>query len=218
MKRAGRRPFEQWHELFGIVLPFLLTTTVFAQVDSTTTSVVEVVQVPEGHSPRGALWRSLAVPGWGQYYNRQFLKMPIIYVGLGGLLGTTIYMNQRYLRYRHAYLYIARQNEDGSPVFPSYQTDHDKLLDQLGFVPESALSEAEIATRRARLAPGFRKNRDNLRRNRDLLYISIGLFYGLTVLDAYVNAHLLDFDVSDDLTVSLHPLPRGAAATVRFGR
>jgi len=218
MKQTGKRPSGKRRRWFSVLLPILLYSTAVAQVDSTEVTDDIRVRLPEGHSPRGALLRSLAIPGWGQFYNRHYFKVPIVYAGMGGLFGTAVYMNRRYKLYRHAYLYIVRENEDGSPVFPEYREDHDKLLEELGFPPESSLSDTEIESRRSRLAPGFRSNRDKLRRNRDLLFIGVGLFYGLTVLDAYVSAHLLDFDISEDLTVSLFPLPRGVGATVRFGR
>lgn len=168
------------------------------------------------HTPRGALWRAAAVPGWGQIYNRQYYKLPIVYGGLGGIVATTLLVNDQYLLYRHAYLYLARRQADGTAVFPEYADDYAELLAELDFPPESRLSPEEIAARRDRLEPIFRQNRDNLRRNRDLLYIGVGLFYGLTILDAYVNAHLLDFDVGEDLTVRVIPTPHGAAAALRL--
>lgn len=167
-----------------------------------------LMQVQENnHSPRGALWRAAAVPAWGQYYNRQYYKIPIVWGGLGGLATSALFVNRRYLLYRHSYHFLARR-ENGEPVFPEYEADFEKLIADLGISRERA--EASIGT--------FRQNRDNLRRNRDLLYIGIGLFYGLTILDAYVNAHLLHFDVGEDLTLMVRPVPSGMAATLRIGR
>ncbi|HVV56265.1 MAG TPA: DUF5683 domain-containing protein, partial [Mucilaginibacter sp.] len=47
------------------------------------------------HSPHKALIRSLIIPGWGQLYNRQWWKVPIIYAGLG-LLGDVVVFNNKY--------------------------------------------------------------------------------------------------------------------------
>ncbi len=190
-----------------------------AQIDTTATAPPDTATAAPGPSPRGALWRAAAVPGWGQLYNRHYLKIPVVYLGFGGLTAAALYNNSRYLRYRHAYLFTAREDENGEPIFPQYADDYARLLQELGLPPESQLSEEEIARRRARLEPGFRNQRDAFRRNRDLLYIGIGLWYGLTLLDAYVSAHLLDFDVSEDLTVSLRPAPdaSGLAVTARLG-
>ncbi len=191
-----------------------------AQADSlaTDTTATTTRSLAEPHSPKKALRRAMIVPGWGQYYNRHYIKIPLVYAGLGGFTAAALYVNSRYLLYRHAYLFTARE-EDGEPVFPEYADDYAQLIEDLGLPPESELSEAEIESRRARLEPQFRANRDNFRRNRDLLYFGIVFWYGLSLLDAYVSAHLLDFDIGEDLTVSVYPHPTasGLTATMRWG-
>ena len=162
--------------------------------------------LPADHSPRGALWRAAAVPGWGQYYNRQYYKIPIVWIGIGGLTAAALAVNRDYLLNRHAYHYLSRRDEDDNPLFPEYREDFERLTRHIP--PERALQ----------LAGHFRQQRDNLRRNRDLLYIGVGLFYGLTILDAYVNAHLLEFDVGEDLTMAVRPTPTGFSASLRLGR
>ncbi len=166
-----------------------------AQVDSTA-----------AHHPAASLRRAL-VPGMGQLYNGQYLKVPLVYAGLGAFAGGALLVNQRYLLYRHAYLYTARMNDDGAPAFPEYAGDYARLLSDLNLEPESNLTEQEIVSRRARLEPQIRNQRDNLRRNRDLLYFGVALWYGLSILDAFVSAHLLDFDVGEDLALSLQSVP-----------
>ena len=116
-------------------------------------------------------------------------------------------VNQRYLRYRHAYLYTARRNEDGSPVFPDYARDYAALIRDLNLEPETNLTAEQITLRRQRLEPQLRTKRDQLRRNRDLLYLGTVIWYGLTLLDAYISAHLFDFDVSESLAVRMHGMP-----------
>ena len=155
----------------------------------------------EDHSPRGALWRAAIVPGWGQLYNRQYYKIPVVWAGLGGLTATALHVNQRYLLYRHSYHYIAETNTS-----PKYEADFRRLINDIGITEEQARQRQN----------DFRRSRDILRRNRDLLYIGIGLFYGLSILDAYVNAHLLDFDVGEDLTITVEADPTGLSATIRL--
>ena len=104
-----------------------------AQADTTTAQT----RLAEDHSPNSALWRTAVVPGWGQLYNRQYLKIPLVYGGLAGFTAAALYTNDRYLLYRHAYLFTARENADGSPVFPEYVDDYARLLDDLGLSPES---------------------------------------------------------------------------------
>jgi len=153
-------------------------------------------------------------------YNRQYVKIPVVYAGLGGLAVAAIYTNSRYIRYGRAYLFTARTDTEGSPVFPEYAGDYAALLRDLNLQPETELTPEEIATRRARLEPQLRAQRDGLRRNRDLLYFAIIGWYGFTILDAFVSAHLLDFDVGEDLAVRLHIYPdlRGLTATARWTR
>jgi hypothetical protein len=138
----------------------------------------------ESRTPDGALWRAVAAPGWGQIYNGQYYKLPFVYAGLSGLVASALYNNDRYLLYRHAYRYA------NDPV--AYAR----------YAGEAAEFAQLIASGQEAL---LRQQRDAYRRNRDLSYIGVGLFYALTVLDAYVNAHLLDFDVDEDLSIRLLP-------------
>ena len=190
-----------------------------AQADTLPTDTTTTTRsLAEPHSPKKALRRAMMVPGWGQYYNRHYLKIPLVYAGLGGFTAAALYVNSRYLLYRHAYLFTAREDENGQPVFPEYADDYARLIADLGLPPESDLSDEDVESRRARLEPQFRANRDNFRRNRDLLYFGIVFWYGLTLLDAYVSAHLLDFDIDEDLTLVLYPHPpaSGLSATMRW--
>ncbi len=147
------------------------------------------------HSPQGALWRALVLPGWGQIYNRQYWKVPFVYAGLGGFAALARFMNERYLLYRHAYLYAIAPDR-----YPQYRDEGERF-------------RAVIEAGRADL---LRQYRDRYRRNRDLSYIALGLWYGLTVLDAYVHAHLYDFDVSENLQLTVHPAPTGAGLRLRW--
>ncbi len=168
-----------------------------AQADTTVTT-------PDVHQPdpRSALRRAF-VPGWGQLYNREYYKVPVVYVGLVAFVGSALLVNRRYRLYRHAYLFTARTNPDGTPVFPEYESDYSELLRVLELSSESILMPDEVAARRARLQPQFRAQRDVLRRNRDLLYFGTLAWYGFTVIDAYVSAHLAEFDVNESLAVQV---------------
>ena len=175
----------------------LMAAGAHAQVDSTITQF---------RQPRQALSRAL-LPGWGQLYNRQFAKIPVIYAGLGIFGGAALNTNRKYRLYGHAYLFTAREDGSGLPIFPQYAEDYARLLSELGLPPEGFLTPEEVIRRRARLEPQFRAQRDNFRRNRDLLYIGMGIWYGLTILDAFVSAHLFDFDVGEDLAMRLVAAP-----------
>ena len=189
-----------------VVLLFPLTLGASAQADSTFSVV---------RSPNGALRRAV-VPGWGQWYNRQYFKIPVVYAGLGAITAGIIYANGRYVKYRRSYLFTARVDAMGEPVFPDYATDYAGLLAELDLPAESTLTEAEILSQRRRLEPQFKKNRELFRRNRDLLVIGIGIWYGLTIIDAFVSAHLFEFDISDDLAARFRINADSAGITATF--
>ncbi len=165
--------------------------------------------------PRSALRRAF-VPGWGQLYNREYYKVPIVYVGLAAFVGSALLVDRRYRLYRHAYLFTARVHPDGSPIFPEYESDYSELLRVLSLDSESILMPDEVAARRARLQPQFRAQRDVLRRNRDLLYLGIIAWYGFTVIDAFVSAHLAEFDVNESLTAQVTGGPQQIGLTLTW--
>lgn len=177
-----------------------------AQPDSTRRAILKEKGLPPGHTPRKALWRAIAVPGWGQYYNRQYFKIPIVYAGLASVTAAIVYTNNRYLLYRHAALWKQSQDrvEQGlieENQYPSFSDEYQMIRDQVG---------GEI---RANL---LRQQRDKFRRYRDLSVIGVGLFHALSVLDAYVSAHLLTFDVGEDLSMRIQPSASGITTRLRW--
>lgn len=160
-----------------------------------------------GHSPSGALWRAAVAPGWGQVYNRQYLKLPFLYAAIGGLVYLVVDINDEYLLYRRAFLYKSFQE-----LVDTGQLAENPNLDLKPFYDELAGQFGEIPS------DPIRNRRDNLRRNRDLSVVGIGLVYGLSILDAYISAHLLDFDIGEDLTLSVLPSLHGprTVVSVRF--
>ena len=171
-----------------------------AQPDSTRRAILEAKGLPPDHTPRRALWRALAVPGWGQVYNRQYYKTPFVYVGLAGFTAAIIYSNNEYILYRRAALY--KQNEDTMPnPYAQYEDAYRRIEAQVG---------GEIR------ANVLRQQRDKYRRYRDLSVVGVGLYYALTVLDAYVSAQLLSFDVGEELSMRVQPSGSGVTARLKW--
>lgn len=195
----------------AVLLLQILSTSVACAQDSTGTPVaapaVRTSNLPAGHAPDGALYRSLAVPGWGQIYNRQYWKLPFVYGALGGITAVSIKATRQHRLYTRAYQYRAWQTTDGEEhPFPEYEDEYLEVLQiECGNVDCSPSASA------------LKQLRDNFRRNRDLSRFGIGLVYGLTVIDAFVSAHLIDFDVSEDLTIQVLPHPNGVTAQLRIG-
>ena len=142
------------------------------------------------HSPRKATIYSAVLPGLGQIYNRKYWKVPIVYGGFATLGYFINFNNGEYVKYRQAYSDII----DNDPNTNSYL----KL-----FTDPRSLEKANIVQSTERL----RIYKDYWRRNRDLLIIFTGIFYAVNIIDASVDAHFFNFDISDDLTINWAPGP-----------
>jgi len=170
-------------------------STARAQPDSVRAALLKEKGFSPDHSPRGALWRAAAAPGWGQVYNRQYYKIPFVYAGLAGG-GYAIYeMNRRYLLFRHANLYKIGQGGGDNP-YGKFEDDYNQAVERLGGEQRTG---GDVSGRQLRTL------RDKYRRWRDLSILGTGLFYALTILDAYVSAHLLTFDTGGDLALDVRP-------------
>lgn len=138
--------------------------------------------------PKRALWLALVLPGAGQIYNRKYWKLPIIYGGFIGCAYAMRWNNQMYMDYSQAYLDIM----DDDPNTASY-TQFLHLGNQIN------------STNIERYKEVFRSRRDRYRRWRDLSFFVMLGVYALSVIDAYVDASLSTFDISDDLSLQVQP-------------
>ncbi len=132
------------------------------------------------HSPRKATLRSALIPGWGQAYNKQYWKIPLVYAVVGIPAGTYFYNNSWYKKSKVAYeIRLAKDTAS----FPS-------------IVPKLQVLSTE----------SLRFYRNEFRRSRDYSILYTLLAWGLTVVDATVSGHLKEFDVSDDLSLKINPM------------
>ena len=135
-----------------------------------------------------AMWLAIVLPGAGQIYNRKYWKLPIIYGGFVGCAYAITWNNQMYHDYSQAYMDIM----DNDPNTQSYN----QFL-HLGTVINSSNED--------RYKDIFKKRKDKYRRWRDMgMFVMIGI-YALSIIDAYVDASLSQFDISDDLTLHIEP-------------
>jgi hypothetical protein len=141
------------------------------------------------HIPGKATIYSAILPGLGQIYNKKYFKVPIIYGGFIGLGYVINHYNQKYLIFKKAYFDF----NDNNPLTKSYETTY-PLRDNYS---NPANNEQYNST--------FKLGIDIYRRQRDLYIIATVGFYLLNVLDANVDAHFMDFDISEDLTFNFEP-------------
>ncbi len=137
---------------------------------------VTIEMVAPDHSPRRAALYSAVLPGLGQVYNKKYWKLPIIYGGFAILTSIVVLRNDQYRLLRRAL--IAEQR--GQPEF-------------------NALAGTEGERRVSQL------NVDNTRQQRDQFAIYAAAWYALNIMDAIVDAHLIEFDVNPDLSLNLEP-------------
>ena len=134
--------------------------------------------IEKKHNPRKATLRSAVIPGWGQAYNREYWKIPIVYGALAVPASLFAYNNKWYQRTKKAYAILLDSTQDQSQIDPKLQ----------GLSAES-----------------LQYYRNNFRKDRDYSVLFFVLVWGLNVVDATVFAHLKDFDVSDDLSMHIQP-------------
>ncbi len=136
--------------------------------------------------PKRATWYALVCPGLGQIYNRSYWKLPILY---GGILTFTYFLgwnNRMYNEYHNAY----RDILDNDPTTKSYEN----LINSSYNGTQSWLQQT------------LKSKTNRYRRYRDLSTFGLVALYMVSVVDAFVDAHLYDFTVTDDLSMRVEPV------------
>jgi len=172
-------------------------STVIAVADSLLGKKVNNKFIP---NPKRAT-RLALIPGFGQLYNRDYWKLPLIYLSMGGGIYTWNLNRLKYNDFLEAY-------ESFYDLDPS-SARYGQL--KAGITPDTRVSvrvrnllntESEYieATR-----DGIERQKNYWRRNKNLSIIVVGLIYSLTIIEANVAAHLKTFDLTDDLTLRIEP-------------
>ena len=127
-------------------------------------------------SPKKAALLSLTLPGLGQVYNKKYWKVPIIYVGL---ITSAYYItenHQKYEQYKDAYLIRIDNNPNTTDNYVGQYSSNDLVV-----------------------------LKDFYRRNREISILCFIGVYILNVVDASVDAHLFDYDISDNISLRINP-------------
>jgi hypothetical protein len=137
---------------------------------------------------RKATWLAMIFPGGGQIYNRKYWKLPLVYGGFVGCAYAISWNGQMYSDYSQAYIDIM----DDDPNTKSYE--------------DFISSRIDVNSRLEYYQNIFKRRKDTYRRQRDLsIFCMIGV-YVLSIIDAYVDAELSDFDISKDLSLHVEPV------------
>lgn len=138
--------------------------------------------------PGKAFVYSLILPGAGQVYNRSYWKVPIIYTGLGLLVYSIQFNSRNYDRFDKAY----RLRVDSDKL---NQPDTDEFKDILSL-------------------QGINSYRQFYDRNLQLSYIFFGVVYLLNGIEAFVDRHLQEFDISKNLSLQYSPGPNSLGSSI----
>jgi hypothetical protein len=135
------------------------------------------VSIPK-HSAKKATYYSMVLPGLGQAYNKKYWKIPVIYAGFGTLAYFIHTNNQEYLKFKEAYEWNISGDTTpiDNPLTVKYKDPAD-LLTGMNYY----------------------------RRNLEVSVMFTAVLYILNVVDAAVDAHFFDFNVSDDLSLHVQP-------------
>ena len=151
-------------------------------------------------SPKKASIYAALFPGLGQVYNGKYWKLPIVYGGYVGLIYVLGWNNNNYNDYFNAYKTIAKYQS----VDQMSKADKDYLND-LFKIPYWDLNTNP--TRFSSFQTQLKSGKDFYRRSRDLSIIAIAALHVLSIIDASVDANLSDFDINDNLSMHVEPMP-----------
>ncbi len=150
-------------------------------------------------SPKKASIYAALFPGLGQIYNGKYWKLPIVYGGYAGLIYIFGWNNNNYKDYFEAYRTIAGYSSASQMTVADRQ-----FLD--GFIKNPSI-DLNNSSHFSYVKTQLQSGKDFYRRNRDLTVIGIAALHVLSIIDASVDANLFDFDISDDLSMRVEPLP-----------
>lgn len=169
--------------IIPVIVSLLVAGSMFAQEDTllVAPAVGIVVEEPLDYEPYDALaparaaFYSAVLPGLGQAHNGKYWKIPIAYAGLG--VGIYIYLNndKQYDRYRSIY----------KRRLAGYTDDEFTTPQGVQRVTDDGLIRAQRF----------------YQRNKELSLLVIAGIYALNIIDANVDAHLQQFNVSEDLSL-----------------
>jgi Family of unknown function (DUF5683) len=127
--------------------------------------------------PKRAALCSAVLPGLGQFYNKQYWKIGIMYAGIGYAgwrIDTTL---REYNNYREAIVLRLDNNPNTKDAYDSiYST--------------SALGELKTKARQ----------------RMDRLVVYSAVWYAFGIVDALTSAHLKNFDVSKNISMQIYPM------------
>ena len=129
----------------------------------------------QNNKPQTSAILSMACPGLGQLYNKKYWKAPIIIAGIGSVIYAHNFYNRKFEKYKNAYLIRTDGDETTIDNFLNYSEN------------------------------GLITLQDYYRNQKDLSIIIGTIIYLLNIADAYVDAHLFEYNVNENLSLKFEP-------------
>ncbi|HEX2969909.1 MAG TPA: DUF5683 domain-containing protein [Bacteroidales bacterium] len=138
-----------------------------------------------------------ALPGLGQVYNRKYWKIPLVYAGFGGMMYAAKQNSSNFRLYMKAFNDLTDENPETASYLKlkNAQTIDPAMFDEI----KNPQSYSHYKDELDRLTKYYKQYRD-------LSFIGLGAWYIVTILDANVDASLFNYDVSENLDVSVMPI------------
>lgn len=148
------------------------------------------------------------IPGMGQVYNRKYWKLPIVYGAFMGCLYAITWNNRNYQDYSDAYRDLVNDQLNKLPQ----EEWHQSWQNMSSRDPADLYKDSNFQTT-------LKNRKDYYRRYRDLSIILTAGVYALSMIDAYVDAHLFDFDITPDLSLRMEPVitPKSSYGASQYG-
>ena len=170
------------------------------QINISNDSLKVITPVPKvERSPKKASIYAALFPGLGQIYNRKYWKLPIVYGGYAGLIYVLGWNSKQYKDFFQGYRIITQYSS-----VAAMKPEERKFLVNMIKNPSIKLDNPSTFTY---ISAQMKSGKDYYRRNRDLTIIGIAALHVLSIIDASVDANLFDFDISDDLSMRIEPMP-----------
>ena len=203
------------HQVDSLIKPVepyvAVISATLIMVDGETVRFIQSVPVGHlGHSPHTATMYAAILPGLGQIYNRKYWKLPLLYGGAAALIYAIHFNNKYYKKYSAAYRDFIIGDPNNKETY-------------MEFAEKAHLTEDMVqGAYKQWFQTSLRNKKDYYRRYRDLSIFGMVGLYAVQIVDACVDAHFFNFDVSDDLAFrwqpELNPQNRhvGARLALRF--
>lgn len=165
------------------------------------------------HSPHKATLMAMALPGLGQVYNKQYWKLPILYGGVGATIYGLTWNSGKFKDYRAAFLDMSNWMEalKENPDTPYPENPAWEKVPLIGITWKELFEKNPSS--KERFLKIFENKKNNFKRNRDLCYIVMAGIYAINIIDATVFAHFYDFEIDDDLSMTILPAVSHTKAT-----